>query len=91
MPKGHVKISITIPVQMREDLEYIASKMGVSKSALLTSLSAEPLSDLAKLISSVPENPTQEQVLRLRGASVDLIEQRMDSLRKLDNDLFGNS
>ena len=91
MPKGHVKISISVPVSMREDLEFIAAKMGVSKSALLTSLSAEPLSDLAKLISLVPDNPTQEQILRLRGASVDLIEQRMESLRKLDDDLFGNS
>lgn len=88
MPKGHVKISITVPAQMREDLKYIASKMGVSQSALITSLSAEPLSDLAKLISQVPDNPSQDQILRLRGASVDLIEERMESLRRLDNDLF---
>jgi len=75
---------------MASDLEYISKRMGVSKSAALTNLSAEPISDLRTLLEDLPENPTQADIIRSRGASAKIVKKRMDSLKRLEggDDLF---
>jgi|Deesub1362B_J571_1020462.scaffolds.fasta_scaffold15651_2 predicted DNA-binding protein len=84
------KTSLSLPPEMVDDLGYLAKRMGFSRSAILTNLAREPISDLRKLVSSLPENPTKADILRSRGASKKVITKRLDELKKLEagDDLF---
>jgi len=81
-------MSFTVPPQVRADLDYLSSRLGVTKSALISELLATPLADLRSLVEMVPDNPSQDDLLRARGKSNELITDRLQSFRKLEGDLF---
>lgn len=88
MSEKMVRMSFTVPPSLRSDLDYLSSRLGVTKSALVTELMAGPLQDLRSLVELVPDNPTEEDVLRARGVSNELIAERLRAYRKLEGDLF---
>jgi len=81
-------MSFTLPPQTRADLDYLSDRLGVTKSALVAELLGTPLHDLRSLVEMVPDNPTEEDALRARGKSNELIAKRLQSYRKLEGDLF---
>ena len=83
-----VRMSFTLPPSVRDDLDYLSRRLGVTKSSLLSGILAGPLSDLRSLAESIPDNPTEDEVLRARGRSNELIVQRLQSLRRIEGDLF---
>ena len=82
------KISITVPPALLDDLDYVAGRLGVSRSALVAELLPEPLSIMRGVLALVPLNPTPEDVVRFRGESVELVRQKIESLKALSDDLF---
>jgi hypothetical protein len=88
MSQAMVRVSFTIPPQVRANLDHLSDRLGVSKSALITELLEGPLGDLRELMDLIPENPTPEDVLRARGKSNSLIAHRLRSLRATEGDLF---
>lgn len=88
MRRNLSKISITAPPELVADLDYVAGRLGVSRSALIAQVLPEPLSTMRAMLEQVPLNPTPEDVLRFRGESADLVRQKIDSLRDLGDDLF---
>lgn len=82
------KITISVPPDLVEDLDYLAGRMGVSRSAIISEVLGGSLEEMRALMELVPENPTQADVLRMRGESADLIRQRLASLQGIANDLF---
>lgn len=88
MSQKMVRMSFTVPPSLRADLDYLSHRMGVTKSALVSELLGPPLGDLRSLMEMVPENPTDEDVLRARGKSNELILKRLQSLRSIEGDLF---
>jgi hypothetical protein len=89
MAKPHFrKLSFSLPPELVDDLDYLSSRLGVTRSALLASLMLEPMHDLRSMVESIPEDPTHEDIVRLRGKSEAIVEQRVSSLRRLGNDLF---
>ncbi len=88
MSEKMVRMSFTLPPQTRADLDYLAGRLGITKSALVTELLGAPLNDLRSLIEMVPDNPTPDDLLRARGASNKLITDRIQSYRKIEGDLF---
>jgi len=88
MSEKMVRMSFTVPPQVRADLDYLSSRLGVTKSALISELLATPLADLRSLVEMVPDNPSQDDLLRARGKSNELITDRLQSFRKLEGDLF---
>lgn len=84
------KITLSVPPDLVEGLDYISGRVGVTRSALVTSLMSEPIRDLWDLVSQVPENPSPEDVVRLRGKSQEVVSQRVESLRRLSDDLFSH-
>jgi len=86
------RTSFTLPPEMVRDLAYISARVGVSRSALLADLSAEPIADLRRLLEAIPPSPTPADVLRLRGESEALIMSRLANLRQVwEGDLAGGS
>lgn len=88
MSQKMVRMSFTVPPTIRQNLDYLSVRMGVTKSALVSELLATPLADLRDLMELVPENPTRDDVLRARGKSNELILRRLRSLRSIEGDLF---
>lgn len=88
MSEKMVRMSFTVPPQVRADLDYLSTRLGVTKSALISELLATPLADLRSLVEMVPDNPSQDDLLRARGKSNELITDRLQSYRKLEGDLF---
>jgi hypothetical protein len=88
MSEKMVRVSFTIPPQVRANLDYLSDRLGVTKSALAAELLDTPLSDLRELMEMVPQNPTPEDLLRARGKSNSLIAHRLRNIRSLEGDLF---
>lgn len=82
------KIHVSIPDTVVEDLDYISKRMGITRSALLSNLIAEPTYDLRTLMETVPENPTPQDIMRSRGASASLIKKRLDDFSSIADDLL---
>lgn len=89
------RTSMSLPAEFIRDLNYVSKRMGITKSALLTQVAQEGVSELAKLFSQLPEDPTEfteEKRQRLRGDSILQIEQRYKEVQDQLNgyDLFAN-
>ena len=82
------KITISIPEETVEYLNYLSDRLRVTRSSLITEMMSEPIRDLAVLVSSVPDNPTREDLLHAKGQSIQLVEERINAARRLGDDLF---
>ena len=49
----------------------------MSQSALLVELLTAPVGEMRRLLSSIPEVPSGEDIRRLRGQSVEIVQQRV--------------
>lgn len=85
------RTTISFSEDTLNDLDYLASRLGVTRSALVNSMLSDTVSDLRQLVEEVQENPTQDDLKRFRGKSADIVNQRVHRLRQqVDNDLFDN-
>ena len=82
------KISVSLPTQLVEDLDYLAGRTGVSRSALIGELLTEAVSEVRKILELVPPNPTPAEMLRMRGQSEEAIRSRLESIKGMTDDLF---
>ena len=84
------KISVSLPPRLIADLDYLAGRTGVSRSALISNLLAEPVTEVRRLFELIPPNPTPADVLRMRGQSEEAIRARLESLKGMTDDLFSS-
>jgi len=82
------KISITAPPPLVDDLDYLAGRLGVSRSAIVSEILGVTVSDMRRIFELIPPNPTQSDVLRMRGESAELVRQRLASLQGIAHDLL---
>lgn len=88
MSEKLVRMSFTVPAQFRDDLSYISSRMGVSKSAALSTLMAETLTDIRSLLEQFPDIRSDQQiddpaVRRFRDSSVTYINETAERVSRL--------
>jgi len=82
------KISVSLPGDVVADLDYLATRLGVSRSALISEFMGEAVSDMRRILEVIPPNPTPADLLRMRGQSEELVRQRVESLKGMSDDLF---
>lgn len=82
------KISVSLPDQLVDDLDYLSGRMGVSRSAIIAEFMATAVGETRKLFELIPPNPTPTDVLRMRGQSEEAIRARLESLKGMTDDLF---
>lgn len=75
------RISLSVPVDLARDLDYVHRRIGVSKSALVSLLLSEGLSDVRALLESIPDDPSPDDILRFRGASAELASARVNHFK----------
>lgn len=85
------KISVTIPPDLVDDMDYVAARLGVSRSALIAGILPESLHLMRSMLEQVPLNPSPDDVLRFRGESAELVRQKIDSLKDLGDDLLSKN
>lgn len=88
MNRNLKKISVTVPPDLLADLDYVAARLSISRSSLISTLMSEPLHTMRELLVDVPIDPTPEDVIRFRGASAVLVRDKIDSLKGMADDLF---
>lgn len=85
------RTTFTVPDDLVRDLAYLSKRVGVSRSALVSSLLTQPVHDLRHLVEQIPESPTPADVRRLRGESEKIVHERLEALKGLEDDLFGSA
>lgn len=88
MKRNLSKISVTLPPELVESLDYVAGRLGVSRSALISEFLGEAMGTLRPLLDTIPLSPTETDKLRFRGESEEVIRKRLESLKGLIDDLF---
>tara|TARA_R100000664_G_C2740771_1_gene129303 strand:+ start:1236 stop:1493 length:258 start_codon:yes stop_codon:yes gene_type:complete len=76
------RITLSIPLDLAEDLDYLHKRVGVSKSAFVSSLLGEVCGDLRDLLESLPDEPSPDDIVRFRGASVELAQNRIARIQQ---------
>lgn len=69
--------TFSLQSEVDANLTYIHRKMGIAKSALVNELLAEPVEVLAELMAKLPDIPTEQDLIRLRGQSVDVVRHKL--------------
>lgn len=82
------KVSLALSPEHVDDVDYVAGRLGVSRSALVNALLGEALPDMRKLFEQVPIPLTPTDLVRFRGESAKLVEERIGQLQGIANDLF---
>ena len=82
------KISLALDPAIVADLDYLSSRLGVSRSALVSQLLADTTPTMRKLLEQVPLSPAPADAVRFRGDSIKVIEGRLSDVRELGHDLF---
>lgn len=79
------RASFSFPAPLAKDLNYAAKRLGVSQSALLIELLAQPISYMADLMRALPEfePASPDQVKRARGESIAVIRERIAEARAM--------
>lgn len=89
MSRKQKKISVTLDPGLLENLDYISGRLGVSRSALISTTLLDAMAAYRELLEQVPLNPDGSvDVVRLRGASGRLVQERIEQLQGMANDLF---
>lgn len=82
------KIAMSLPPALVDDLDYLSSRLGVSRSALASELLTEPVAEIRRILSVIPPNPTPADLLRMRGESEAFVRQRIAKVATMADDLF---
>lgn len=86
------RVSLSIPDHLADDLNYISSRLGISRSGFVTQLLiGADLSSFRALLSNVPDEPTENDSRRFRGDSREYIKDQLDRLQRLQGGLFDDS
>lgn len=77
------RVTFYINESLNDDISTVASRMGISKSILISKLLEIPLKDLRGLLAHLPESPSKGDVLKFRGNSRQLIDERLSEMNKV--------
>ena len=75
------RINLSVPVPFYDELTYVARRLGVSSSSLIYNISHDAVSHMSGVLHQVPESGGSDAIVRrLRGESIDYIEQQYSEL-----------
>lgn len=85
------KITLSLPIELVEQTTYLASRFGVSRSALFGELLAQPVSVMFDIISEIPAEMTPEESIRYASTASESLQQVFEDLKNATQDLFGGA
>ena len=85
------KIAVTLPPALVDDLDLVSARLGISRSAAIAELLSGPVGEVRRLLDQLPLNPTPADVVRFRGASVEVVKDRLTNLQGIADDLLSDA
>lgn len=82
------KITISVPADLVDDLDYMSGCLGVSRSAVISQLLCEPVGGIVGALRDIPPPASPADDLRYRGRSELVIRERLEHAQRLVDDLF---
>lgn len=82
------KIAMSLPPSLVDDLDFLSTRLGVSRSALAAELLSDAAGEMRRVVSLIPPNPTPADLLRMRGESEAFVRERIANASRLTDDLF---
>lgn len=82
------RATFSFPAPLATDISQLAKRLGVSQSALLTELLAEPVRVMLDVVSEIPQvGVTPDHVKRARGKSAELVRHAVQNAQSLVSQL----
>lgn len=79
-----VRMSVTVPESLRDDLRSCSYRLGISRSALVSYILSGALGDLLSVLEEVPHTgATDGDIKRARGKSEQLVAERISQLKTM--------
>jgi len=86
------RVSISMPADLVENLDYVSRRLGISRSAFLTqTLLDARLDRLRAVLASIPEDSSEADTRRYRGDSRDYIRHQLERVQRLQGGLFDDT
>ena len=86
------RVSLSLPSDLVEDVDYICSRLGLSRSGFISQLLLNlNVRSIRALVENVPEQPTADDVKRFRGSSAAYFEEQLQRLQELQGGLFDDT
>jgi len=82
------KLSVSLAADLVHDLDVLSARLGVSRSAIISSVLTDPIRAARETVDMVPVNPNPNDLVRMRGESVEVVQARLASLLRVSDDLF---
>lgn len=76
------RLSLSVPPEVASDLNFVHRRLNISKSALVTTLLQDGLRDFRMLLESLPPEPDDQDMIRFRGASANVISSRIAAIQQ---------
>lgn len=77
------RVTFYLSPEVNESITLVSKRMGISKSILVNKLLEIPLQDLLSILAQIPEKPTGADILRFKGKSMGIVNQRVDEMREV--------
>jgi len=77
------RVTFYMTPELNDSITLVSQRMGISKSILVNKLLEIPMQDLVAILGYVPEKPTGADILRFKGKSMDIVNQRVDEMREV--------
>ena len=75
------RVSFTMKSDLSDKLTALSKRAGVTRSALLSDLIGPAVNDLHALVVDLPPEPTEKDIRRFSGKSIEVCEQRIAELK----------
>lgn len=83
------RVSLSLPPDLVDDVDYICARLGLSRSGFIAQLLLNlDIKSIRSVVQNVPEQPTDDDVKRFRGASEDYFREQIKRLQELQGGLF---
>lgn len=82
------KLSVSLSADLVDDLDVLSTRMGVSRSAIISGVLAEPLHAARVLLDTIPGDHAPGDTVRMRGDSIEIVQARLASLLRASHDLL---
>lgn len=84
-----LKITVSVPADLVDGLDYVSDRLGVSRSSVVAQLLSAPVASIvAVLRNDLQHWQASTDDLRSRGRSELLIRQRLENAQRLVGDLL---
>jgi len=74
------RVTFYLSSGLNDSITLVSKRMGISKSILVNKLLELPMQDLINILAHVPEKPTGADILRFKGKSVGVVNQRIKEM-----------